>query len=269
MSVLRVAGLQTAGSPGQVQTNLDELDSSAAQAIAAGAGLLITPEMFVTGYDIGEARVAEFAGLDLVGLVAQIAKRHGIAILVGLPLGTDHGVVNAAVLIDSSGVPLVAHSKTHLFGDLDRSMFIQGHTPVSMVEYSGVKIALLICYDVEFPENVRAAALEGAHLVAVPTAQMEPFRFVADHLIRVRAWENQVYVAYINHIGQEGSTAYVGGSSICGPDGSVLAHADRDRALIIADIDTEVVARGQMENPYLEDLRIEMFRGPDPQAGTA
>jgi predicted amidohydrolase len=260
MPIFRIAGLQTAGTAGDVPANLAELDAAAAEAKASGAELLITPEMFVTGYDIGVDLVAKLAEGDLARQVGRIAKRHGIALLVGLPEISGGGIVNAAVLLDHNGNRLISHSKTHLFGDLDRSTFIPGHEAVSLVEFAGIKIAVLICYDVEFPENVRAAALAGAQLIAVPTAQMEPFRFVADQVIRVRAWENQVYVAYINHIGNEGLTRYVGGSSICAPDGSVVAHADREAALIISDIDTSIVAKGQRDNPYLQDLRSEMFQ---------
>lgn len=69
--------------------------------------------------------------------------------------------------------------------------------------------------------------MAGAHLVAVPTAaQMEPFAFIADAVIRTRAWENQVYVAYINHDGAEAETVYVG-RSIVAPDASVLDRIER------------------------------------------
>ena len=260
MATLRIAGLQTAGTPGNVEANLAELDSAAAEAAAAGARLLITPEMFLTGYDIGPGQVAEQALTPLTDRVAAVAALHGIAILAGLPEPSGPGTANMAVLIDAEGTRLASHAKTHLFGELDRSMFVPGHSPVTLVEYGGVKIAILICYDVEFPETVRAAALAGAQLIAVPTAQMEPFRFVADMVIPVRAWENQVYVAYINHVGQEGQTRYVGGSSICAPDGSALARSDRSTGLLLADIDTARVAEGQRQNPYLQDLRTELFQ---------
>ena len=259
MAVLRIAGLQTAGTPGDVEANLAELELAAADAAAKGARLLITPEMFLTGYDIGPVQAAENSRLPLTERVADIAVRQKIAILAGLPEPCGPHTHNMAVLIDTTGTRLAAHAKTHLFGALDRAMFTPGHCPVTLVEFEGIKIAILICYDVEFPENVRAAALAGAHLIAVPTAQMEPFRFISDTVIPVRAWENQVYVAYINHIGQEGHTKYVGGSSICAPDGSALARADRSTELLIADIDSAKVAQAQLANPYLQDLRTDLF----------
>jgi predicted amidohydrolase len=125
---------------------------------------------------------------------------------------------------------------------------------------------MLICYDVEFPEPVRAAARAGAHLVAVPTAQMEPFEFVAEQLVRARAWENQVYLAYANHTGREGDLVYVGRSSIVGPNAEVLDSAGLEARVLRATLETAAVERAQRENPYLTDLRTDLFCSPDTRA---
>ncbi|MFY8044397.1 MAG: nitrilase-related carbon-nitrogen hydrolase, partial [Rhodoferax sp.] len=77
----------------------------------------------------------------------------------------------------------------------------------------------LICYDVEFPEATRRLALAGADLIVVPTANMPEFDFVAQSLVPVRAYENQLYVAYANYIGAEGAVHYGGLSLLAAPDG--------------------------------------------------
>lgn len=251
---LNIAGLQTAGHPGDVTANLQLLDTTASSATASGADLLVTPELFITGYDIGEL-VLDLARQDLLSPVQAIAKTHRIAVVVGLPEESDGRVYNTIYFVDDLGRIAGRHRKAHLFGELDRRYFTAGDNAVSVVSYRGVKVAMMICYDVEFPETVRMAALSGAHLVVVPTAQMEPFAFVAEHLVRTRAWENQVYLAYVNHDGKEGDTVYVGGSSIVAPNGDVLAGVDTGEGLIFATIDTEAVAAAQRANPYLEDLR--------------
>lgn len=257
--VLRVAGLQTAGDPGDVEANLAELERAAATARAGQAQLLITTELFVTGYDIGDVLYA-LAAEPLLDRVCGIAREHGIALIVGLPEVAPAGrLYNSAVFIDHTGTVLGRHRKTHLFAELDRTYFEAGDDAVSIVDYRGTRIAMMICYDVEFPENVRMAALAGAHLVAVPTAQMEPFSFIADCVIRTRAWENQIYVAYINHDGAEANTAYVGRSSIVAPDASVLDHLEHGTGLLFADIDPAAVIAAQQANPYLSDRRPELY----------
>ncbi|MGI3786401.1 MAG: carbon-nitrogen hydrolase family protein [Janthinobacterium lividum] len=258
---LTIAGLQHPGHPGDVAANLAVVAEAAREARERGADLLVTPEMFVTGYNIG-SRVAELAAGPLDAEVARIAAEAGVAVVAGLPELLDDGTVaNTALLVDETGTELARYRKTHLFSDLDRALFVPGTELGAPVEYRGVRLALLICYDVEFGETVRAAARRGAHVVVVPTAQMEPFTFVAETLIGVRAWENQVYVAYVNRSGAEGELRYVGRSSIAAPSGEVLdaLPADRPTGLVLATVDTDVVAQGRRDNPYLDDLRPELY----------
>lgn len=267
---MRIAVWQAHGTPGDVAANLAALDRACARAAAAGAGLLVTPEMFVTGYDIGAA-VLDLAAGDLVTPVRDIARRHGVALVVGLPLPSDDParVRNAAVAVSATGDELGRYTKAHLFGDLDRRWFVPGTTPFTLVQVGELTVALLICYDVEFPEPVRAAALAGAHLVAVPTAQMQPYGHVAERLLPVRAWESQVFVAYADHHGTEGTLDYVGLSCVAAPDGTVPARAGTDgEALLLADVDPAAVARSRAENPYLLDRRTDLYPdlGPAPAA---
>jgi predicted amidohydrolase len=258
---VEIACLQTAGTTGDPEANLAALDVAAADAVAHGAELLVTPEMFLTGYDLGAdtpRRVRELAP-GLLDRVRDCARRHGLALVVGLPEVEGEDCFNAAVFVGPDGEVLGRHRKVHLFGDIDRSAFTAGDRLVSVVDFRGLRIATLICYDVEFPEAVRAAALAGAHLVVVPTAQMHPFEWVAEQLIRVRAWENQVYVAYVDHDGHEGSFDYVGRSSVVGPDGVVLSSVQHGEALVFAHVDAAQVARRQRENPYLADRRGPLY----------
>ena len=95
----------------------------------------------------------------------------------------------------------------------------------------------------EFPENVRAHALAGTDLLLVPTAQMHPFQFVAESVVPVRAFENQMYIAYVNRIGPEGEFEFVGLSCLAGPDGAARARAGRGEELVLADVDPGLLRR--------------------------
>ena len=255
---LKIAGLQTAGTLGDIDANLRELAAAAAEAADQGAELLITPEMFVTGYALGD-ELPRLAAIDFLNPVRALAARLGIAILLGGPEVTEHGIHNAAYFIDDDGDLCSCYRKAHLFGELDRRQFIAGDDPFALTEFRDVRIATMICYDVEFPETVRAAALAGAHLIAVPTAQMEPFAFVAEQLVRTRAWENQIYVAYIDHDGSEEGLTYVGRSSIVSPDAAVLDNVEHGTKLIYATVDPAVVDVQQKANPYLRDRRAVLY----------
>jgi predicted amidohydrolase len=138
-------------------------------------------------------------------------------------------------------------------------MFSAGSDEFPIVELNGWKLGFLICYDLEFPENARRLALAGAELILVPTANMIPFDFVADVTVRSRAFENQCYVAYANYCGHEGDIHYCGQSSIAAPDGSRIAQAGLDEALIVAELDRQLMVDSRAANRYLIDRRPELY----------
>ncbi|MFF9674373.1 carbon-nitrogen hydrolase family protein [Streptomyces eurythermus] len=258
---MRTALLQSSGRPGSIAENLKVLDEAAGRAAAAGAGLLAAPEMFLTGYAIGDdiARLAEPADGDSADAVAEIATRHGLALVYGYPERDGDTVFNSAQLISADGTRLANYRKTHLFGCFERDHFTPGERQVVQAELNGLTVGLLICYDVEFPENVRAHALAGTDLLVVPTAQMHPFQFVAESMIPVRAFENQMYVAYVNRVGQEGEFEFIGLSVLAGPDGVARTRAGRAEQLVVADADPAFLASSRENNPYLADRRPGLY----------
>lgn len=286
MPPLRTALLQSSGHPGETARNLEVLDAAAGRAAAAGAGLLIAPELFLTGYAIGDGvrRLAEPADGPGGRAVARIAATHGVAVLYGYPERAGHAgdtgaaagepgdarvpgaaahaggaVFNSARLVGPDGAQLANYRKTHLFGDFERAWFTPGDTPVVQAELGGVRLGIMICYDVEFPENVRAHALAGTDLLLVPTAQMHPFQFVAETLVPVRAFESQLYIAYVNRTGPEGDFDFIGLSCLAGPDGTVKTRAGRGEELAFGEVDAELLAASRTANPYLGDRRPELY----------
>ncbi|MEV0919826.1 carbon-nitrogen hydrolase family protein [Streptomyces sp. NPDC049967] len=261
MPPLRTALLQSSGTPGSVARNTEALDDAARRAAADGARLLVCPEMFLTGYAIGDdvPRLAEAADGPAAQAVARIAARHRIAVHYGYPERDGDTLYNAAQLIGPDGTPLANYRKTHLFGGFEQRWFTPGEQPVVQAELDGVRVGLMICYDVEFPENVRAHALAGTDLLLVPTAQMHPFQFVAESLVPVRAFENQLYIAYVNRTGPEGEFEFVGLSCLAGPDGTVRTRAGRGEELVLADVDPALLTASRAANPYLADRRPGLY----------
>jgi predicted amidohydrolase len=258
---MRTALLQSSGRPGSVAENLEVLDEAAGRAAAAGAGLLVAPEMFLTGYAIGDdiGRLAEPADGDRSDAVAEITSRHGLAIAYGYPERDGEAVFNSVQLMSADGTRLANYRKTHLYGGFERDHFTPGDQPVVQAELNGLRVGLMICYDVEFPENVRAPALAGTDLLVVPTALMHPFQFVAESLVPVRAFENQMYVAYANRVGREGEFEFAGLSTLAGPDGIARARAGRVEELVLADVDPAHLAASREANPYLTDRRPDLY----------
>ncbi|MFB6819128.1 carbon-nitrogen hydrolase family protein [Streptomyces sp. NPDC056347] len=262
MPPLRTALLQSSGRPGRVERNIEALDAAARRASQAGARLLVCPELFLTGYAIGAdvPLLAEPADGPSAGRIAEIAARHGLAVLYGYPERADEKLFNSARLIGPDGAALANYRKTHLFGDFEQKWFTPGRQPVVQAELDGVRVGILICYDVEFPENVRAHALAGTDLLLVPTALMHPFPFVAESLVPVRAFESQMYVAYVNRTGQEGAYEFVGLSCLAGPDGTARVRAGRGEELVVGEVDPAFLRASRAANPYLRDRRPGLYR---------
>ena len=260
---MKLAVCQGKGTAGDVPRAIELLRHRALAAAEAGAGLAIFPEMFLTGYNIGDAvfKLAEPVDGPSSQKAAAIAREAGVALLYGYPERDGDTVYNSALLIGRDGAPLANYRKTHLYGGEEKRLFAPGKS-LMLAELDGLKIGILICYDVEFPEAVRALALAGAELIAVPTALIRPFDIVARTLVPARAFENQVYVAYAGMCGSEAGLGYCGLSCIVGPDGQDLARAGTGPDLLLADIDLSTISRSRKENPYLIDRNPELYAAP-------
>lgn len=255
---MKIAGYQMQPVVGDIEANLSKIETAAEKAAAQGVDLLIAPELALTGYGAAE----RFPGLatpahgPVTDRLSEIAARHGLAIVAGFAEQTHEAVFNSAFFTDGKGQTAV-YRKCNLYGPYERQWFRQEERRQVFVTFGGVRIGFLICYDVEFPENVRQLAKGGADLVVVPTALPTGWsgEFIAEHMIRVRAFENQVFVAYINHCGSDELFAYAGLSRIAAPDGKLLSEAPAaGEALIVADIEPAAYAGSRAENTYLADL---------------
>lgn len=254
-------GPEGLGPEPDVTRNLAAIDDAAARAASAGVEVLVTPELSVTGYDIGTAArdLARPRGGEYHAALAGIAARHGVAIVAGYPELDGGRVFNAVTVVAPDGAELAHYRKTHLFGDLDRAAFAPGGELPVQFDLGDLRCGLLICYDVEFPEAVRAHADAGTDLLLIPTGLMEPFGRIAEQVVPVRAFESQLYIAYTNHCGRETSLEYCGLSTAAGPDGDVVARAGRDEALLTFTAAPESLREARIANTYLRDRRTDLY----------
>jgi predicted amidohydrolase len=234
---MRLAIFQMNSVDRSVAENLALFDQACAEAKTGRADLIIIPEMALTGYNIGADRIRQLAQPRdgaMVQALRDMAKRNSIGVLCGFPELEDKQVFNSAALIAADALcPLVQ------FGDWS--------------------IALAICYDVEFPELVRAYALAGADAVLVPTANMLPYIGVASRVIPTRAEENEIYVAYANRVGAEGAFEYCGLSCVTGPDGIDLARAGGREEMIFADLSKDRLSQVRKSLSHIKDRRTDLY----------
>lgn len=253
-----------------IEANLQTVDQAAREAAQAGAHLLLTPELFPVGYAPlrlrGELDPAAIPAIR--DRLAGIARHNGIALVYSLPAPAGAETESAggtgwhisATLVDAGGREILTYAKVHLFGDEERRAFVAASEPPAVADFHGIRTSLLICYDIEFPESARAAAARGAELLLVPTALSAGFEAVPQVLVRARALESQLHVAYANHCGSEDAYIFGGGSVVAGPDGALLAEAGEGQALLFAEVGTEAVRAAREVVPYLRERRPGVYR---------
>jgi 5-aminopentanamidase len=252
----RIAIYQAGAVRGDKTANIERVRRAARAAGALGANVLVLPELFLTGYNIGQLvhELAEPRDGPSLKTLGEIARQSECGLVIGFPERDGSQVFNSAALIDARGVQVCVYRKMHLFGETERELFSAGHEPC-VVEFCDVKIGLAVCYDIELPEFCRVLKSRGADFILTPTANMTPYWEVPTTFVRARALENAVTVAYVNHCGWEDNMRFTGLSCITGPDGVDLARAGRNvEALLIADVPAARSLRPL--STQLTDLRL-------------
>lgn len=232
--LVTVAACQLGPELGEVSANLHKVDVAVTLAAESGAKVVVLPELVTTGYafeSTQEARgLAERVDGRSLMAVTALAAAHDLVIVGGFAeLAASGEVYNSAFLIDRSGVRVV-YRKAHLWADEGR-WFTAGSQPPAVVDTDRGRIGIVICYDLEFPEWTRLAALDGAELLCVPTnwpASSVPGGERPIEVVRAQATASvdRVFVAVCDRVGPERGTDWVGGSAVIGPDGYPLALAE-------------------------------------------
>jgi predicted amidohydrolase len=221
---------------GDLDAACESLDRALTAAGAAGATVLVAPEVFLPGYN-----QPDVAGLALsndapaLQRLRATARKAGTALVIGYAEAADGAVWNAALCIGPDGRDLAHYRKIQLYGEREKAIYRPGNAHVTF-DLGGRKLALLICYDVEFAPHIATLASQGVEAILVPTANMMPFTHVGLRTVPAMAANHGLAIAYANFCGTEGDLTYVGGSLIAGPHGEVLAQAGEHPALLIADI---------------------------------
>ena len=261
---------------GELAANRAAVLSAIEQAAASGAELAVVPELSDSGYVFSDpaeaARLAEPAvsSATLEGWV-EVAGRLGLVVVGGFcEAGEDGRLHNSAALVDTSGVRSV-YRKAHLW-DREKLFFTPGDEAPPVVETPVGRVAVMICYDVEFPEWVRTAALAGADLVAVPTNEPlalrpEGERPAAYVKAQAAAAANGVYVAIADRCGAERGVSWAGVSSVIGPDGYPVVGPplEESQTVLVAVLEAARARDKRLgeRNDVFGDRRLELYsRGP-------
>lgn len=248
---------------GDPQANLAQVAEWTAVAAQRGADLIVLPELWSTGYDL-ERATGYASPLDggIFAATAALARTHGIAIVGSCLAEIGAGRVgNTAVYVNAAGQIVGAYSKAHLFGLMQEDQFLAPGDRLALFDAGWGAVGLAICYDLRFPELLRAYALAGATAVIMPAEWPCPRIEHWRTLLRARAIENQMFVIACNRIGRDPNYQFCGRSCVIDPMGAALVEGDAQPQLLFATLDLAQVARTRAHIPVFADRRPELY-GP-------
>jgi predicted amidohydrolase len=269
--VTLVAACQIAPVVGDAVENRARVRAAVEDAGEQAADLVVLPELAQSGYvfaDLQEARsMAEHVDGPTVREWADLSRRLQMVLVAGFcERGPDGHLFNSCVLIDHGDVR-ATYRKAHLW-DLESRYFSRGQEGPPVVDTSVGRVAMMVCYDVEFPEWTRMAGLGGADVLAVPTnwpleARPPGERPMEVVRLQAAASANRMFVVAADRCGVERGVPWVGGSVILGPDGYPLAGpvaADREE-LLVARVDLHEARTKTISahNHVLTDRRPDLY----------
>lgn len=254
---------------------LGMVDRWMARAVDAGVDLLAFPESLMTPYELSPDAFADAAepidGPFCTG-VAQLACKHSLWCVFTMNEKNTTGAqamppFNTAIVVDNDGKRKAVYRKVHLF-DTDFTRESDKVTPgdelFAPLETPFCTLGLGICYDVRFPELARHAALAGCDVLLLPAAWVDGPRKVNQWrtLLAARAIENELFVAGLSRCDRafgEAKRDYAGHSCVFNPLGDMIAAAELDEELLVAEINLDEIASARAAMPVLNHLRTDLY----------
>ncbi len=246
---MRAAAIQM-NSTGDRPRNRATAERLVRAAAADGAALVVLPEKWnVLGTPGQLAEGAEPLDGPSTTWARELARELRVDLIAGSIVERRDGRAkhaNTSVHVGPDGEIRAVYRKLHLFDvELDGVVYREsdgeepGEEVVATELADGVKLGMAICYDLRFPELFRVLALNGARVLALPSAfTLATTRDHWEILLRARAIENQCFVVAANQIGEHMPGKASGGRSlIADPWGTVLATAPDDEGYALAELD--------------------------------
>lgn len=247
---------------GQVEHNFARAQALIREAVEKErSDVVVLPETWNTGFFPADlAPCADEDGNRTKAVFSALAKELNVSIVCGSVVTKKaDGFYNTAYVFDRLGNVIAEYDKTHLFtpSGEHRSFAPGAHTCSFTLE--GRKCALIICYDLRFPELSRSLALQGTELLFV-VAQWPQARIMhLETLARARAIENQMFLALCNSVGTAGDIKNGGRSAVIDPRGEYLARAGDGEEIISGEADFTIIDGIRSSINVFRDRRPELY----------
>lgn len=233
--------------------------------------LIVFPELITSGSELGLrfTEIAQRIPGPTVNLIAQRANDYGIFVAFGMVSKekVESVLYNTAVLVGPDGELVETYNKVHLRGE-ERMAFREGYK-IMVAETEIGNIGMVLGYDLAYPEVARSLALEGADILCC-MANWEATNIDEwKTYVRARAYENSVYVAAANRVGEDVTLTFGGESMVVGPRGEIYASMEDEtdaetgapkEGYAIAKIDLDEVRKNREEFQFMQTRQPASYR---------
>jgi predicted amidohydrolase len=273
MHPLRIALAQMAPRLGVLDDNLAGHRKTLAAARSGGAGLVVFPELGLTGYQLQDLAAEVAMRADDPRLVELAADATGMSAIVSfVEEAADHRLFISAALLEDGSVRFV-HRKLFLptYGLFDeRRFFAAGDRLRAVDSRIGVRLGIAVCEDFWHLAVPETLAMDGAQILV--NVSSSPGRdLAAIHevglgtaaswrtLMRTYAQLTTSFVVFCNRVGTDETVSFWGGSEVIAPSGEAIFTAPLfDEGLHFVDIELGDVRRERVSLPLLRDERPEL-----------
>lgn len=259
---MRVSCIQMNVKLGDPAYNHEEAERLIREAAKENPDVVLLPELWDVGF-FPKENLKEVADADCTRVMSHmsaLAKELGINIVAGsVACLRGEKVYNTACVFDRSGNMIAQYDKTHLFSPMGEDDYFAKGDHVCRFKMDGHDVGLVICYDIRFPELIRALTVPGLEMlfmvsewpdVRVPHLQV---------LTAARAIENQMYLVCCNACGKAGQTQYGGNSAVIDPWGNVLVRAGAEQEIVSAECDFSVTTKIRESMHIFADRRPDIY----------
>lgn len=224
--------------------------------------VVVLPETWSTGFFPADlAPCADDNGRRTKETFSALAKELKVNIVCGsVAARKAGGFYNTAYVFDRQGNVIAEYDKTHLFTPSGEHHSFSPGTHTCNFPLEGKQCALIICYDIRFPELSRACALQGAELMFVVAQWPNQRMMHLETLARARAIENQMFLVLCNSVGTAGETRCGGRSAIIDPWGEYLALAGDGEEIITGEPDLSVIQSIRSSINIFRDRRPDLYQ---------
>ncbi|UQZ34684.1 carbon-nitrogen hydrolase [Paenibacillus sp. PK3_47] len=247
---------------GQPEVNYASAEVKIREAAAERPDCIVLPELWTTGYDLTRLEeIADPQGADTKSFISRLAREYGVNIVAGSVASRQAaGVTNSMYVFNRSGELTGEYSKLHLFRLMDEHLYLQPGQSKGLFTLDGAPCSGLICYDIRFPEWVRAHTSLGAEVLFVTAEWPLPRLSHWRALLISRAIENQCYVVACNRAGTDPANTFAGHSMIIDPWGDIVSEAGESEEILTGTIDLQKVRDVREQIPIFSDRRPDLYR---------